>query len=306
MSGPLKSVERLSDQEIAEVATARAAARARFAQFVDEGGETFVEFDADNPPMTDADLARLRPAAEVVPGLVAASLRRQGRRHQTTQPAADQSTDASVGEIIQVVKESLRVGKRDVSHGRLRVRSYVVETAVNEQVSRCIESVLVDRQSADRTVSATDAAFQDRVIEVEEFAEGALVSKQARVVEEISLHEDVPARAETTTDTLRHTEAETDDGRRTVVDGSATMRVLAEGRNAGTVLPHMDVIASDGTKVGKVDHIYGADITKLAKNTSPDGEHHYVPMEWVAHVDQRVHLEKSAAEIKADWHPLPE
>ena len=67
-------------------------------------------------------------------------------------------------------------------------------------------------------------------------------------------------------------------------------------------MPHMDVIASDGTKVDTVDHMDGADTIKLAKNTSPDGEHHYIPMVWVSHVSQRVHLEKSAAEIEADWH----
>ncbi len=100
MSGPSKTVERLSDRDIAEVVTARAAARARFAQFVDNGGETSVVFDADNSHLTDADLARLRPAAEVVPALVATSLRRKGRRHQPTRPAAEQSTDASTSDVI--------------------------------------------------------------------------------------------------------------------------------------------------------------------------------------------------------------
>jgi uncharacterized protein (DUF4415 family) len=35
--------------------------------------------DADNPPLTRERLARFRPAREVVPGIVAAYLRRRGR-----------------------------------------------------------------------------------------------------------------------------------------------------------------------------------------------------------------------------------
>ena len=35
--------------------------------------------------------------------------------------------------VIPVVEERLRIGKRDVSHGRVRIRAYVVETPVEEQ-----------------------------------------------------------------------------------------------------------------------------------------------------------------------------
>ena len=204
-------------------------------------------------------------------------------------------------EMIPVYEESIQVGKREVSHGRLRVRSYVVETAVNEQVSLRTENVSVDRRPVDRAVSATDAMFQDRVIEVEEFAEEAVVSKQARVVEEISLHKEARDRTETITDTVRHTEVEIEDGRGTVAGSSATRSGIVEGSNVGTVMAHMDVIASDGTKVGTVDHMDGADTIKLAKNTSPDGEHHYIPMAWVDHIDQHVHLKRTPAEVRAAW-----
>lgn len=204
-------------------------------------------------------------------------------------------------EMIPIYEESLQVGKREVSHGRLRVRSYVVETPVNEQVSLRTESVHVDRRPVDRAVGATDAMFQDRVIEVEEFAEEAVVSKQARVVEEISLHKEARDRTETITDTVRRTEVEIEDGRGTVVGGAATRSGIMEGSNTGTVMAHMDVIASDGTKVGTVDHMDGADTIKLAKTTSPDGEHHYIPMAWVDHIDQHVHLKRTTAEVKAAW-----
>ena len=40
----------------------------------------------DNPPLTKARLAKMRPAAEVMPNLVAAAKRRRGRPAEGTQP----------------------------------------------------------------------------------------------------------------------------------------------------------------------------------------------------------------------------
>jgi stress response protein YsnF len=66
-------------------------------------------------------------------------------------------TSGSVGneEVIPVAEEELRIGKRDVSHGRVRVRSYVVETPVSEQVSLREENVHIERRPADRAISGT-------------------------------------------------------------------------------------------------------------------------------------------------------
>jgi uncharacterized protein (TIGR02271 family) len=81
---------------------------------------------------------------------------------------------------VPVYEEQLRVGKRDVSHGRVRIRSYVVETPVNEQVRLRSESVQIERKPVDRPVAAGDALFQDRVIEAEERAEEAVVPAPQR------------------------------------------------------------------------------------------------------------------------------
>jgi uncharacterized protein (TIGR02271 family) len=121
----------------------------------------------------------------------------------------------SVGtdEVIPVAEEELRVGKRDVSHGRVRVRSYVVETPVSEQVSLREESVHVERRPVDRPLTGNEALFQDRTIEVEERAEEAVVAKEARVREELVINKQVGERVETVTDTVRHTEVEIEDER---------------------------------------------------------------------------------------------
>ena len=126
---------------------------------------------------------------------------------------SDLSGTSGTEEVIPVAEEELRVGKRDVSHGRVRVRSYVVETPVSEQVSLREENVTVQRRSVDRPLTAGDRLFEDRTIEVEERGEEAVVSKEARVREELVVNKQVGERTETISDTVRHTEVEVEDER---------------------------------------------------------------------------------------------
>jgi hypothetical protein len=68
------------------------------------------------------------------------------------------------------------------------------------------------------------------------------------------------------------------------------------------IKPHMDVISSDRKNVGKVDRLEGHDNIKLTKQSSPDGQHHnFIPLSWVDHVDQHVHLNRSGADVTAHW-----
>jgi len=59
---------------------------------------------------------------------------------------------------------------------------------------------------------------------------------------------------------------------------------------------HMDVIASDGERIGKVDAVEGERI-KLTKDGSSDGQHHHVDFTDVARVDEHVHLSKTRAAL---------
>ena len=63
----------------------------------------------------------------------------------------------------------------------------------------------------------------------------------------------------------------------------------------------MEVLGKDGVHVGTVDHM-GADEVKLTKD-DPDagGEHHFIPLAWVEHVEMKIHLRQSGAEAKARW-----
>lgn len=58
----------------------------------------------------------------------------------------------------------------------------------------------------------------------------------------------------------------------------------------------MEVIASDGEHLGKVDAVEGERI-KLAKDASSDGKHHHVDIGDVARVDEHVHLSKTRAAL---------
>ncbi|SCY87791.1 YsnF/AvaK domain-containing protein [Microvirga guangxiensis] len=130
-------------------------------------------------------------------------------------------------EVIPVAEEELHVGKREVGHGRVRIRSHVVERPVQEQVTLREEHVQVERRPVEGsmragTVGDSNDLFRERTIEMEERAEEAVVNKEARVVEEVVVRKDVDQRTETVSDTVRKTEVEVDDERRTPISKTGT------------------------------------------------------------------------------------
>lgn len=110
---------------------------------------------------------------------------------------------------IPVVQEQLKVGKREVQRGGVRVYSRIVETPVNESVNLREEHVSVERRPVDQPVSAANMdAFQEETIELREAAEEAVVEKTARVVEEVVVGKQVTERQEDIHDTVRRTDVQ--------------------------------------------------------------------------------------------------
>ena len=110
---------------------------------------------------------------------------------------------------IPVVQEELKVGKREVQRGGVRIYSHVVETPVDESVSLREEHVTVQRRAIDKMVDPAEVpAFQEKSFEMRETAEEAVVEKSARLVEEVVIGKEVTNREEHITDTLRRTEVE--------------------------------------------------------------------------------------------------
>lgn len=119
-------------------------------------------------------------------------------------------------EQIPVVEEQVNIGKRTVERGGVRVRSYVVETPVEEQVRLRDETVTVERRPGGMVEGSADVpadAFRERTIEVTETDEEAVVSKTAHVRETVVVRKDVEERAQSVRDTVRRTEVEIEDTR---------------------------------------------------------------------------------------------
>ena len=71
---------------------------------------------------------------------------------------------------------------------------------------------------------------------------------------------------------------------------------------AQDIREHMEVLGSDGKHVGTVDHMEGASRIKLTRSdASAGGKHHFIPLDWVDHVDEHVHLNKSGDDAMKQW-----
>ncbi|SNB47173.1 YsnF/AvaK domain-containing protein [Geobacter sp. DSM 9736] len=111
--------------------------------------------------------------------------------------------------VIPVTEEQLQVGKRQVETGEVRVYSHVTETPVEEQVRLREERAKVERRPVDRPATeAEQAAFREQSFEVTETTEEPVVSKQARVKEEVVVGKEATERVEQVRDTVRRTEVE--------------------------------------------------------------------------------------------------
>lgn len=125
--------------------------------------------------------------------------------------SADHAGGSEREEVIPMVEEQLVVGKRDVNRGGVRVRSYVTEMPVHEQIRLRNERVNVERRTVDQPLSAADGdAFRERSIDMTATGEEAVVGKNARVVEEVVVSKTAEEHVENIDDTVRRTDVEVD------------------------------------------------------------------------------------------------
>ena len=144
-------------------------------------------------------------------------------------------------ERFQVLQEDVKVGKREVPGGGVRVHRRVSETPVEENVELRDERAVVERRPVDRPASDSelDRAFSDdSTIEISETSEEPVVSKSARVVEEVDVGKKVSTRTQKVRDTARRadvavenaTAAGGDDRRRETTDDRDTSYAGQERR----------------------------------------------------------------------------
>jgi uncharacterized protein (TIGR02271 family) len=157
---------------------------------IDERGETYrssgwTGFDTNAPPYNESQISDFRSTSS------------------TVRPGEQQK--------LEVVEEQLNVGKREVQGDTVRAHTRVTERPVKEQISLHEEHVTVERHPVDRAANPADVtAFQEATIEVQERHEEPVVSKTARVVEEVVIGKESSDRTETIQDTVRRKDVEID------------------------------------------------------------------------------------------------
>jgi uncharacterized protein (TIGR02271 family) len=111
-------------------------------------------------------------------------------------------------EVLRLAEEQLHVGKEMVQTGETRVRRFVTEREVAQDISLHEEHAQIMRRVVNDPKSIVDIDWADRTIHVVETAEHALVSKSARVVEEVELSKIGSDHVETVHEKLRRQQVE--------------------------------------------------------------------------------------------------
>ena len=130
----------------------------------------------------------------------------------TARNVAGVTREANENEItLPIVEEQMTVGKRAVEQGGVNVRSTMTEKPIEETVNLREENVTVERHKVDRPVDNATDAFREGTFDVTTKAEVPVISKEARVVEEVVIGKEMTERIETVRDTVKRTDVEVDE-----------------------------------------------------------------------------------------------
>ena len=176
-----------------------------------EAGSTVVTVKAPEQHLTQVmDILERHNPVDIDERAATYGLDQTTTTHITDAPVATSTAAAGStgGGTIPLSEETLAVGKRAIHRGTTRVRRFVVETPIEEQVSLRDETVSIERRPVTDARPITDADFTEKVIEMTETDEEAVVSKTARVREEVVVRKDETERTETVRDTVRHEDVE--------------------------------------------------------------------------------------------------
>lgn len=73
--------------------------------------------------------------------------------------------------------------------------------------------------------------------------------------------------------------------------------------DATKIKEHMPVVCSNNEQFGTVDHVDGQGAIKLTKDQG--GMHHWIPMNWVTRVDDKVHVDRPGKQAMKEWLSTP-
>jgi len=162
----------------------------QYAKALQQGGALVIAEVGDD--RADAALEALRKFEVLTPEALLERTRSQGKR-------SEQQTEKA-----QVIEEELEVGVTRTTGGK-RLKTEVSEREVQETVTLHEEKVEVEHTKVDRMLKPEEAAraFQGTTVEVTATTEKPVVSKQAHVVEEVSLSKQSGERDVTVSGTVR-------------------------------------------------------------------------------------------------------
>jgi len=126
----------------------------------------------------------------------------------TTASTATARTVKGKDEVVRLAEEQLNVGKRQIEAGMTRVRRFVTERPVEAQVTLHEEHASVVRRAITDPSYIRDIDWTDKTIDVSETAEEAVISKSARVGEEVVIGKEGSDRVETVKDKVRRQQVE--------------------------------------------------------------------------------------------------
>lgn len=109
------------------------------------------------------------------------------------------------GEGLQEAHEELKIGKRRVATGKVRLHKHVEEEAVDEDITLRSDKIDIERRPIDRVEGADidPDLFEDETVEFTEYAEEPIVEKEVRIDDEFVAKRSVEEHEETIHDTVR-------------------------------------------------------------------------------------------------------
>ena len=138
-------------------------------------------------------------------------------------PAKSMTNTAKAGDDVEVAlhEEQVKVGKRTVDAGSVRLRKVIRTEIVNQPVEIRHEEVVVERISADQVhAGAATSDFKDETIEVPLTREEVVVSKEAHVTGAVRLNKTSTAETQNVSETVRKEDVEVVRDGKTVTEGS--------------------------------------------------------------------------------------
>lgn len=136
------------------------------------------------------------------------NLREKTSTQASAIPPTPTGRTAAGEEVLRLAEEQLDVSKRQVATGKSRIRRFVTEKPIQQQITLHDEHFEVARREVADPRLTKDIDWNDQTIEITETAEQAVVTKTPRVAEEVVIRRWGTDHVETIRDTVRRQQVE--------------------------------------------------------------------------------------------------